>query len=120
VKLPNREKALVPESKIVGYLLAGAHPHGQYKAAFFVSFGFSLESPSSLASALKRHAADQEVARVEDSRFGTRYIIESVLEAPDGRKPAIRSVWFIEAGEELPRFVTAYPLARRDDAPRGR
>jgi hypothetical protein len=72
VKLPNRDKAVVPESKIVGYLLAGAHPHGQYKAAFFVSFGFSLETPNLLVSALRRHATDHEVARVEDSRFGAR------------------------------------------------
>ena len=114
VKLPNREKALVPKSKIAGYLLAATHPQGRHKAAFFGSFGFSLERPGLLVSALKRHAADHEVVKVEDSRFGTRYIIEGVLEAPDGRTPAIRSVWFIEAGEELPRFVTAYPLTMRN------
>jgi hypothetical protein len=34
---------------------------------------------------------------------------------PDGRTPTIRSVWFIETGEEVPRFVTAYPLAKGED-----
>jgi len=30
----------------------------------------------------------------------------------DGAVAGIRSVWFIEAGERRPRFVTAYPLRR--------
>ena len=34
------------------------------------------------------------------------------MEEPDGREPAVRSVWFIEAGGEVPRLVTAYPLER--------
>jgi hypothetical protein len=32
------------------------------------------------------------------------------METPDGRKPVVRSVWFIEHGSQTPRFVTAYPL----------
>ena len=28
-----------------------------------------------------------------------RYIIEGELSAPDGRKPSVRSVWFIENGK---------------------
>ncbi|MEW6299747.1 MAG: DUF6883 domain-containing protein [Thermodesulfobacteriota bacterium] len=29
---------------------------------------------------------------------------------PSGRAPHVRVVWFIDAGEAIPRFVTAYPL----------
>jgi hypothetical protein len=47
--------------------------------------------------------------------IGVRYVIESIMQAPDGRTPTIRSVWFIETGEEKPRFVTAYPLARGEE-----
>ncbi|HUF46630.1 MAG TPA: hypothetical protein VMM93_02380, partial [Vicinamibacterales bacterium] len=31
------------------------------------------------------------------------------LIAPDGRTPLVRSVWFIERGEDVPRLVTAFP-----------
>ncbi|WP_334311733.1 DUF6883 domain-containing protein [Kamptonema animale] len=29
--------------------------------------------------------------------------------AADGRKPFVRSVWFIETGGEIPRLISAYP-----------
>ncbi len=110
MKLPNLARAVVPESKIRGYLLAENHPHGRHKALFFRRFGFSLGNPGLVASALVRHAGENEVAKMEDSPFGRRYIIDGTLEAPNGRAPMIRSVWFIRTGEQTPRFVTAYPL----------
>jgi len=38
--------------------------------------------------------------------------ILGTLAAPNGRKPLVRAVWFIETGENKPKFVTAYPLER--------
>lgn len=113
-KLPNREKAVIPQAKIMDYLLSVAHPHGRHKAAFFHRFGYIAESWGVLAAALLRHAAEHDVTKVEDSLFGTRYTIEGILVTPDGRMPVIRSVWFIENGEDIPRFVTAYPLGREE------
>jgi hypothetical protein len=75
--------------------------------------GFSSDAWEGLVKALLSHAAENEVAKIEDSPFGTRYIIEGMLVAPDRRGAVVRSVWFIEAGEQIPRFVTAYPLQRR-------
>ena len=79
---------------------------------FFPRFGFEVEEWQTLASALQRHAADHEVTKVEESPFGKRYVIEGSMSAPDGRSPFVRSVWFIRLGEQMPRFVTAYPLPR--------
>jgi hypothetical protein len=113
VKLPNYENAIVPRAKIVEYLLSPTHRDGRSKAAFFTRYGFSVDRWEELAAALLRHAAGHAIAKIEDSPFGARYIIEGGLATPDGRVPVIRSVWFIETGEHLPRFVTAYPLHRR-------
>ncbi|MFQ5612045.1 MAG: DUF6883 domain-containing protein [Anaerolineae bacterium] len=44
--------------------------------------------------------------------FGTRYVVEGPMPAPDGRTPLVRSVWFIETRGQIPQFVTAYPLSR--------
>jgi len=63
-----------------------------------------------LAEALRLHAATHELGRVEESPFGTRYVVEGPLVTPDGRNPPVRSVWFIEAGEDTPQLVTVYPL----------
>jgi hypothetical protein len=110
VKLPNHESAVVPKAKIVNYLLSLTHPVGRSKAKFFMQFGFSPGSWEELAEALARHVADHEVASVEQSPFGTRYVVEGIIHTPDKREPIIRSVWFVEAEGGVPRFVTAYPL----------
>src|SRR5262245_61139016 len=110
MKLPDVENAVVPEKKIKGYLLCATHRDGQHKAAFFTAFGFTDEHWEELAARLLKHACDHEVAKTEDSPFGKRYVIEGIMEAPDGRNIMIRSVWFIDTGESTPRFVTAYPI----------
>jgi len=110
MKLPNLEAAMVPEEKITGYLLSATHREGRHKAAFFLGFGFGVESWQALAAALLKHAADHDIASVEATPFGTRYVVEGTIETPGGRTPRIRSVWFVENNQDTPRFVTAYPL----------
>ena len=108
--LPNVECTVVPKAKITDYLLCFTHRDGQGKAGFFTHFGFSAEAWEDLAQALVHHATENEVTQTEDSPFGTRYVIEGEMNAANGRVIAIRSVWFIETGDQTPRFVTAYPL----------
>ncbi len=110
MKLPNFEKAVVPKAKITDYLLSLHHRDGCGKAKFLIQFGFLTEQWEILAAALKHHASHNEIAKTEISYFGMRYVIEGRLLSPDGRNPAIRSVWFIENGNAIPYFVTAYPL----------
>jgi hypothetical protein len=66
------------------------HPHGRHKAVFFAGYGFSRRRWRAPASALVKHAADQEVVKTEESRFGMRYVINGIFEAPDGRRARIR------------------------------
>ena len=110
MKLPNYENAIVPREKIVDYLLSFVHKDGRAKAEFFTRFGFSKENWEVLADALKRHAEKYEVKKQEASAFGMRYIIEGELNAPDGRKPKVRVVWFVENETDIPRLATAYPM----------
>ena len=95
MRLPCAEEVIVTRKKIEQYLLCFDHPTGRFKAEFF--------------AALRRHATAHDVAEVVDSAFGTKYITEGLLDAPDGRHPFVRVVWFVERGETAPRLVTAYP-----------
>jgi len=110
MRLPNLEKAIIPEMKIRGYLLSTSHPYGRYKAAFFKRFGFNAKYWEFLSIALRAHAEQCDVVRVEDTEFGSRFIVEGPLKAPDGRAPNVRVIWFIEKGDDRPRLVTVYPL----------
>jgi len=113
VKLPNYENAIVSETKITGYLLSIKHRDGRSKAEVFAQLGFMGDAWEKLAKSLLQHAAENEVAKVEDSPFGKRYIVEGKLFGSGDKTAVVRSVWFVETGEHIPRFVTAYPLQRR-------
>ncbi len=110
--LPNAEAGEIAEDKIIRYLLSSIHPMGRSKAAFFGKHGFGLKQWRILAQALRRHAADNVVAESEETRFGTRYVVDGAPVAPDGAALNVRSVWFINSGSRIPRFVTAHPLKR--------
>ena len=101
MKLPNAERVIISESKIRDYLLSRSHPVGQSKAPFFLGRGFTVENWRLLADAISDIAAVNEVTGTEPSPFGMRYIIDARLRTPDGRNPLVRTVWFIDAGQEL-------------------
>jgi len=84
MKLPNMEAAVVSEDKITGYLLSPTHRDGHHKAAFFLGFGFTADAWQALAAALLKHAADHGVAKVENTPFGTRYVVEGTIDTPYG------------------------------------
>lgn len=109
MKLPNAAQAIVPQRKITDYLLSLTHRDGQSNARFFLRFGFMPEQWETFAQALRQHAIEHDVQQVEPSPFGTRYVIDGPLAAPDGRTPLVRVVWFTETNETIPRLVTAYP-----------
>ncbi|HKQ38822.1 MAG TPA: hypothetical protein VJ063_12145 [Verrucomicrobiae bacterium] len=112
MKLPNAHFAFVPELKITGYLLNPAHPAGGSKAAFFLRFGFTIADWRRLAESLVQHAQVHNVVDVEQTRYGTRFVIDGPLTAPDGTVLNVRTVWYIDAGKDKPRFVTAHPLQK--------
>jgi hypothetical protein len=112
VKLPYLENAVVAEAKITKYLLNLNSENGKAKARFFLAFGFTIEAWEVMAEALRQHAADHEVAKVETRPpFGVHYVIEGAIHTPDKRNPDVRVVWIIDDGGEIPRLVSAYPLS---------
>lgn len=115
MKLPNHGNVAVSKRKVTNYLLSDVHSNGRHKAVLFKRFGFTADRPDVLQAALQEHAKQHDVAKIEKSPFGTRYVIEGILMAPDGRTPMVRTIWFIELGQPMPRFMTAYPLKRGDD-----
>lgn len=108
-RLPSAERAIVDGTKITEYLLNAAHPDNGGQARFFLSLGFSTASPMLLASRAQVAGDWRGVVQVSTSTHGTKYVVDGQIESPDGRRRAVRTVWIIDAGQELPRLVTAYP-----------
>jgi hypothetical protein len=110
VKLPNTERAVVEQEKIVEYLLNPVHPGNGGKAAFFFSLGFRSEDWQTFAKALRTLAAEAEVSKSVESQHGKKYIVDGTIESPSGRKRLVRTIWIVNKGSDVPRLVTAYPI----------
>tara|TARA_Y100000294_G_scaffold155712_1_gene156157 strand:- start:501 stop:833 length:333 start_codon:yes stop_codon:yes gene_type:complete len=109
MKLPNADKVKVDKTKITEYLLNKSHPDGCSKASFFCQFGFTVENWEIFAQALYKHAQDNDVVKMIESEYGSRYSIEGKLETPDMRDPEVRSTWIIEKHSTVPRLITVHP-----------
>ena len=108
-RLPHVDRAVVPEAKIVNYLLSTRHSGGRAKARFLERFGFRAQAWDVLRDAVIAHATTNDVTASQQTRFGTRYEIDGPLPTPDGRAPMVRVVWFVESQENVPRLVTLVP-----------
>lgn len=107
MKLPNAGRAVVDLAKVTDYLLNASHPDNGGKAQFFVSLG--LGEPAALIEALSRVAVAGEVVVQAESPHGLKFVVDGTIQSPSGRQPTVRTVWIIDAGEDSPRLVTAYP-----------
>ncbi|WP_366865051.1 DUF6883 domain-containing protein [Bradyrhizobium sp.] len=108
-RLPDFDRVVVPEAKIVRYLLNANHPGGRAKARFLEGLGFSVQNWPLLRDAIVAHARANDITKSHRSLFGTKYEIDGPLETPQGRTPIVRVVWFVEPQENVPRLVTLVP-----------
>lgn len=109
MKLPNAERAIIDPRKIRDHLLSSAHPVGRFKAQFFVRFGFAAETWQLLHVQLERVAVEGEAEVSERTDYGQKYIVRGTIVGMAGREAKTLTVWIVLDGEDMPRFVTAYP-----------
>jgi len=65
-----------------------------------------------LAEALRGQARNG-TAKTIASRWGTKHVVTGEIDAPNGRRYNIVSVWIAE--EATARLVTAYPFEGKDE-----
>ena len=110
-KLPRGLRLVVEHGKLADYLLSDTHPVGRHKAHFFRGLGFSIEQADLLREQLLWHGRNQGCTLVEETVFGTKYVVEGRLRPREDAR--IRTVWFRENGSSDLRLVTAYPVEKR-------
>lgn len=98
--------ARVEREKVVRYLLGTSTFASVAKARFFTSMGFAANRWEDLATALREQARVAAIVAMP-SEWGTKYIATGEIDAPNGRRYKIVSIWIAEAGSL--RLVTAYP-----------
>lgn len=106
MKLQNSQSAEVNLQKLLDYLLSDSHPIGKSKAKYLRSFGFSNANVELLKQGLITIAQTEDVKEVISSTHGVKYVIDGSLQTPVKVFIKLRTIWIIEKGEEVARFIT--------------
>jgi hypothetical protein len=109
VLIPNADLATIDPAKLRDYLLSATHPIGRFKARVFAALGFTSDRWEELAEALRIQHLTQDATPASPTVLGRKYTIRAILNGPAGESAHVVSIWFIPAGGDVPRFVTAYP-----------
>lgn len=108
MKLPNFQKAVIPESKLSGYCLNLEHKDGKHKARVFrAALGLTAENADELRNALLQALINYEAEFQKTTANGDLYIIIFPI-TRNNKTENIKSVWIIRQGEDFTRLVTCY------------
>ena len=107
--LPGAERAVVAPEKVRDFLLSPANARARGKPAFFRALGFDEAHWEALRLALLEIARSGDAGPGQGSPFGTKFEIRATIRGPAGREAVVKTIWIVNAGDDQPRFVTAYP-----------
>jgi uncharacterized protein DUF6883 len=99
----------IAAEKLTAYLLNPSHKRGGAKARLLLSLGYRTDAPYDLESDLRTQHLSLDPTRTSEGAFGVAYEIEGPIRTPGGRIVRFASIWQIDTGSDVPRFITMYP-----------
>src|SRR5712692_8644953 len=109
MRIPNADRAIVAAEKLSAYLLNVSHKRGGPKARLLLSVGYRSDDPRSLESDLRTQHLSLDVALSSQNAYGVVYEIEGPIKTPSGKTLRFCSIWQVDTGTDVPRFITMYP-----------
>jgi len=105
--IPNAERAVIATEK-ADRLLAESVPGSAVpaKARLLLSLGYRTVAPEVLEVDLRTQHLALDVTRTSADDDGVVYEIEGPITTPGGRIARFCSIWQIDTGSEVPRFIT--------------
>ena len=107
--IPDADRAIIVAEKLTAYLLNVSHKRGAAKARLLLSVGYRSDAPQALESDLRTQHLSLDVTRTSENAYGVVYEIEGPIRTPSGRIVRFCSIWQIDTGTQVPRFITMYP-----------
>ena len=107
--IPNAQQAIVSIDKLTSYLLNPSHRRGAAKARLLLGLGYRTDAPWLLEADLRRQHLVGDATRMSSNPYGTVYEIEGDIKTPSGRLVRFCSIWQVDTGTTIPRFITMYP-----------
>lgn len=109
MRMPNADNAVIAPEKLRDYLLNPAHRRGSPKARMLLSCGYRADNWQVLEADLRSQHLTVEVTATRDTAYGRRFEVRAPLATPSGRRVVFESIWQIDTGTKVPRFITMYP-----------
>jgi hypothetical protein len=111
--LPNYERAEIIRSKIEGYALNPANDVGKNKARVFKSaLGFDQSNWELLKQRILAELPYYEAKLGQTTQGGDSYIVDLLIEGPNGNIAKVRTVWQFRLGTDFPSLITVYVLPK--------
>ena|SRR5438105_15278038 len=107
--IPNAYRATIAADKLTAYLLNPLHKRGGTKARLLLSLGYRTDAPDVLESDLRKQHLSRDAWRTSQNPYGVAYEIEGPITTPCGKIVRFCSIWQVDTGSEIPRFITMYP-----------
>jgi len=108
MKLPQGDKAVVEDHKLLDYVLNLDHPVGGHHAILFRDLlGITKANWTVLRDALLDGAKQEDVVPGQASAYGEKWEMRLSLNGPAGTKTVL-AVWLIEHGSQAPPLITSY------------
>jgi len=109
-RLPYLEFAILDQRKLEGYCLNAEHPRGRHKARVFrEALGIEKTEANWLRDALLAALEKSDAIALETDAFGARWRCDLPV-TRQNRHAVVRTIWIVQPGETLPRFVTCWVL----------
>ena len=109
MKLSEQFEIEIPKEKIVGYVLSPSHKIGSLKAAYFKSYGFTLEKYAQFISAIEKLVSENEIKEKVNKKHGVTFLVDGKIKTPKKKLISIRTVWIVEHKSKTARLITVYP-----------
>jgi hypothetical protein len=109
VSIPHADKAIIAADKLTRYLLNPSHKRGGAKARLLLGLGYRTDAPQLLEADLRAQHLALDATRASQNAYGVTYEIEGAITTPSGKSVRFCSIWQIDTGSEVPRFITMYP-----------
>jgi uncharacterized protein DUF6883 len=106
--VPNADRAIIAADKLTAYLLNMSHKRGAAKARLLLRVGYRTDAPHVLEEDLRAQHLSLEVTRTHKNAYGV-YEIVGPIRTPNGSRVHFCSVWQVDSGTDVPRFITMYP-----------
>lgn len=108
LKLPNAEKAILPEPKFTKYLFDENSEKGYPKGrAFTDRLGYSLDNWKKLQEALKQGAMEYPAEYVDNNGYGDRYVQKMILYGEKGTPANVVVAW-LKKVDGTTKLTSAY------------